>query len=338
MTYAILRTKKIKCLSAVTRSARHTFREQPTPNADPARFGRNRTVGAGSTEQLIESLRARLPAKRRKDAVLCIEYLVTASPEAFQCHGGRLDDLGGAYFADALTWLRKRHGSDNVISSTIHLDESTPHLVAYVIPRTKDGRLSCRDFLGSPAKLREMQDGFHAACGAKRGLERGVKGSKAKHEDVKAFYSTLTAANEAPQLSRKDYAAAAFGVKTENWKYAEKVASANALRATYEPRTRKATRSKCKVLKKLAVTLLEQQQIAAHREIERTIKEDDLEQRFKSLVSLEKISREAECKVLSLEAERDALQRQLEILEEKKKQNNKAPERGHRDEIEYTLG
>ncbi|MGP5403422.1 MobV family relaxase, partial [Pseudomonas helleri] len=211
------RAKKLKSMGAVSRSAQHTFRAQPTPNADPALTGRNRTVGAKGSAQILAALVRTLPTKRRKDAVLAIEYLVTASPEAFKRHGGRLDDMGDGYFSDALKWLKTRHGAANVLSATVHLDESTPHMVVYVVPMTADMRLSCRDFLGGPEKLRAMQTSFHAEVGALRGLERGVEGSKAKHEAVSAFYSTMAAAGEAPVLKRRDYAAAAVGVKTEAW-------------------------------------------------------------------------------------------------------------------------
>ncbi|WP_421525677.1 plasmid recombination protein [Pseudomonas yamanorum] len=47
----------------------------------------------------------------------------------------------------------------------VHLDERTPHLIAYITPLTGDGRLSARDFLGSPAKLRKMQTDLHHWCG-----------------------------------------------------------------------------------------------------------------------------------------------------------------------------
>ena len=94
MAYAIIRAKKLKTMGAVSRSAQHTFRMQPTPNADPALTGRNRTVGAQGSDQVLAALVRTLPTKRRKDAVLAIEYLVTASPEAFKRHGGRLDDMG----------------------------------------------------------------------------------------------------------------------------------------------------------------------------------------------------------------------------------------------------
>ena len=56
MAYAIIRAKKLKTMGAVSRSAQHTFRMQPTPNADPPLTGRNRTVGAKGSEQILAAL------------------------------------------------------------------------------------------------------------------------------------------------------------------------------------------------------------------------------------------------------------------------------------------
>jgi hypothetical protein len=337
MTYAILRTKKLKSFGAVARSARHTFREQPTPNADPLKRSHNRTVGAKGVHRVVEAIKGRLPDKRRSDAVLCIEYLVTASPEAFKRHGGHLDDLGGGYFADSLAWLRARHGVENVISSTVHLDESTPHMVVYVVPRTKDGRLACRHFLGGPGKLREMQDSFHAACAISRGLERGIRGSQAKHEKIAAFYTTLTEAGEAPRLRGKDYAAAAIGIKTDVWKKAEEVARVNAVQASHEPRRKKANLSKCRSLEMLAAKISESEQVAAHRRIEHAAREADLEQRSGSLAVREKEILAVRDKFLTLVGERDTLERRLEMINVESVTRERAPFRARTYDHAYSL-
>lgn len=315
MAYAIMRTKKLKSMGAIARSARHTFRSAPTPNADPTKTCLNRTVGAKGLDQVLAAIECTLPKKRRKDAVLAIEYLVTASPEAFRRHGGALSDLGDGYFQDALKWLQAKHGKANVISATIHLDESTPHLVAYVVPMTADKRLSCREFLGGPEKLRAMQSDFHAKVGAKRGLERGVEGSKAKHESVASFYSTLMAADEASALKPKDYAAAAVGIKTESWRQAEDVAKANATQAAREPRLRKATRSRAKALQ-IQASKLEQQELNLSVEASKLRRQrDDLERRAKCLDDWERMVSAADAKVLAAEVERDALDLRLKALE-----------------------
>lgn len=246
--YAIIRAKKLKSFGAISRSARHTFREQPTPNANPASEKSNRTVGALGSLDVVNKINARLPEKRRRDAVLCIEYLITASPEAFARHGGTLSDLGSGYFRDALNWLRIRHGADNVISATIHLDETTPHLVAYVVPLSSKNNLCARDFLGGPKVLRDMQNDFYAVCGSPHGLLRGIVGSKAKHEDVASFYAAITAAGHTSKLSRIDYTAKLLGYETEAWKMAESLAKDNAIKSSLELRRKKAGQSRYQAL------------------------------------------------------------------------------------------
>ena len=315
MAYAIIRAKKLKTMGAVSRSAQHTFRIQPTPNADPALTGRNRTVGVKGSEQILAALVRTLPTKRRKDAVLAIEYLVTASPEAFKRHGGLLDDMGGGYFADALKWLKSRHGAANVLSATIHLDESTPHMVVYVVPMTADRRLSCRDFLGGSAKLRAMQTSFHVEVGAQRGLERGVEGSKAKHEAVSAFYSTMAAAGEAPVLKSRDYAAAAIGVKTEAWQRAEAVASANAQGAARHARSKQAVLSRARAVKKATSLVENRQREIELQEHQLCSRELDLERRSRSIDGLVSQVSEAKQKAMVLAAEKFALEHSLKMLE-----------------------
>ena len=246
--YAIIRAKKHKSVGAIARSARHNFREQPTLNADSSRASENRFAGRRGTKALLHALLSRLPIKRRKDAVLCIEYLVTASPEAFRRHGGHLDEMGSGYFADALEWLRARHGKDNVISAAVHLDETTPHLVVYVAPLTQDGRLSARDFLGGPKLMRALQDSFYEACGKRHGLRRGIEGAKAHHTDIKQFYASLGRPSPDEKLSVLDYAAKALGYETDSWKLASSYAKRLAQQATMDALQRKALHSRTQAL------------------------------------------------------------------------------------------
>lgn len=213
MPYAILRTKKLKSVAGIFGSGRHTFREMPTPNSNGA--ANVHVGGASSAAGLANAVLAKLPERRRKGAVLCIEYLITASPEAFTRHGGTMPDTGD-YFDRAIAWLKARHGGANIVCAEIHLDETTPHLVAYVVPLTKDGRLSTRDFLGGAAKLRKMQTDFHHWCGKPFGLSRGIEGSKATHQKVGQYYQALAAAE--PVIDRSDLAAAAIGLQTPNFK------------------------------------------------------------------------------------------------------------------------
>lgn len=337
MSFAIIRTKKLKSMAAVVRSGKHTFREQLTPNADPAMTPKNRVVGAASAKDLKARLQNRLPEKIKARSVLCIEYLITASPDAFKRHGGPLDDMGGGYFNDALKWLQKRHGKENVISSVVHLDETTPHLVAYVVPMTADHRLSCRDFLGGPPRMRQMHTDFHEACGRKRGLDRGVEGSKAKHHDIKSFYATLNAAGLAPQLEAKDYAAAAMGIKTAAWRRAESLTESQAQGAAVGATMKKALVSRGKAISKKAEELGARLQVFEQKRMLLKQAEEALARRLSALEEREREANADEHSVLALEAERDTLVRRLEILENRTPIQSMAPIRGHKYERENTL-
>lgn len=209
--HCILRVKKLKSFGAVTASGAHSFREGATPNADPSRASLNKIAGAKSTRGVLAELRAHLPAKRRKDAVLCLEYLITASPGFFIGDRSRMD-----YFNQSLVWLRRRHGTKNVIAATIHMDETTPHLVVYVVPLTPDGRLSAKDFVGGPAKLSKLQTDFHSSVGSCFGLARGQLGSKATHQTVSQFYQAMNTAPLLPKIAVVDHLAAVVGIETSH--------------------------------------------------------------------------------------------------------------------------
>jgi chromosome segregation ATPase len=64
-------------------------------------------------------------------------------------------------------------------------------LVAYVVPLTKDGRLSAKDFLGGRLKLSAMQTDFWNNVGHQAGLDRGLEGSTAKHTTAKQYSAAL---------------------------------------------------------------------------------------------------------------------------------------------------
>ncbi len=183
--YCILRTKKLSSIGSIAGSGSHNFRERPTANADPNRTSLNQTVGAKSVDDLVEAVKGRFPAKVRKNAVLAIEYLITASPEAMQKMSPKEQ---GSYFTDALKWLKAKHGAENVVCATVHRDETTPHLCAYVVP-LHEGRLNARHYLGGRKVLSDMQTDFHAVVGASRGLSRGVEGSTADHVSIKNWYA-----------------------------------------------------------------------------------------------------------------------------------------------------
>lgn len=180
--------QKLKSAIAVRRSMMHAFREQDTPNADPERKAENIHIGAKSSEEAMDRFNDALPDKVRKNAVLAVEYLITASPEAM--HDKSKADQN-AYFKDALLWLKNKHGAKNLVYAGIHHDETTPHMYAYVVPNDELGKLNCRSFYGERSALSKMQTDFADKVGREHGLERGLEGSRARHTNIKQYYGRV---------------------------------------------------------------------------------------------------------------------------------------------------
>ena len=190
MNYAILRTAKLKTMGNIGGSLANNYRTIETPNADPNRAPKNDHTVA-TPEAVKQAIQNRLPEKRRSDAVLCIEYLITASPE-WDGWGTSKEDM---FFERASLWLSDKHGEENIAGVSIHKDVTTPHLVAYVVPIDQKGKLNCKDFLGGRVKLNKMQTDF-ANTVADLGLTRGKEGSKAKHSSIKAYYHDINHARD----------------------------------------------------------------------------------------------------------------------------------------------
>ena len=188
MSFAILRTAKLKSFGEIGGSLSHNYRDRPTPNANPQQTPLNEH-SLQNAELVMNAIKDKLPEKRRKDAVLCVEYLITASPDWVGWN--RLEEK--KYFDDAKRWLEDRHGKDNVIATTIHRDESTPHMIAYVVPLV-DGKLNAKKFLGGREKLSKMQTDFADNVGKSVGLVRGLEGSKAEHQTIKQYYANVNTA------------------------------------------------------------------------------------------------------------------------------------------------
>ena len=85
--YAIIRKRKHKSISSIKTREKHTYRLEDTPNSNPAKLHKNKLLyrvesyGAEIENQLKNYQQS--DKNIRKNAVLSIEYLLTASPEFF---------------------------------------------------------------------------------------------------------------------------------------------------------------------------------------------------------------------------------------------------------------
>ena len=94
---------------------------------------------------------------------------------------------------DVYDWCAKRYGQKNIIGFQVHLDESSPHIHALIVPvgqRAKSGR-ECVMWSAKFGKsryeyghiLREMHTSLYEEVGSKYGLERGdsIEGRNVNH-------------------------------------------------------------------------------------------------------------------------------------------------------------
>jgi hypothetical protein len=194
---AIFRISKLKSFVAIAGAERHNRRTRATPNADPDRRQDNFTFMGDADRPLVELARERIGAQKiRKNALLAIEVFISASPvyfrpEALERSGYWQREKFEAWLAANAVFLEQEFGTQRILRAECHLDESTPHIHAIVVPLTVEGKLSYRQLYGGKrTELSALQDRAWLAV-ADLGIERGQKGSQAQHQTVQAWYAEI---------------------------------------------------------------------------------------------------------------------------------------------------
>lgn len=194
MSFCICRVEKynrgnIKAIGNHHSRTKDTF----TSNADidPSRTPHNINFGRISNLKTAvwDEINTRAPMKdgkaRRKDAVLCFEVLVSASPNFWPENWQSLSQdefratKGYQYLNDAYRFLSEKFGKENFVGGSVHLDEKTPHMSVMFVPIT-NGKLCAKEIL-TRRVLRDLQTEIAEKVGKKYGLERGQEKSGTKH-------------------------------------------------------------------------------------------------------------------------------------------------------------
>ena len=215
MGYAVLHLDKAK--GADSGMSAHIERTIHPKNADPTRTHLNRELiqfpdGVTNRTQAIQHRldTAGLKRKIANNQVRAIRILLTGTHEDMMQieKNGKLED----WCQDNIEWLRKTYGIDNVVSVVLHMDESTPHLHATVVPIVQTERQRkkkeqevkrtyrkkspaprlCADDVMSRANLKRYQNTY-AEVMQKYGLQRGIEGSEAQHISTHEYYRSLMA-------------------------------------------------------------------------------------------------------------------------------------------------
>lgn len=170
----VLRLAKLKGSGKILAAARHNKRKIQNElgadsHIDATKMRLNYCLaGASTPEEIAAEAKAMMLAagyeKPRKDFVAAIE-VVYSLPAINKVNTE-------AFFADCLDWTRSHFGC-HILSFDVHLDESTPHAHALLLPLI-NGRLQGSDLAGNQARFRTRQNLFYAQVGIKHGLSKPV--------------------------------------------------------------------------------------------------------------------------------------------------------------------
>lgn len=109
--------------------------------------------------------------KERKDSIVMLDGIYTASPEFFD---RVTKEEMIQYFKDCFRYHEENYGY--TFNAVIHLDEATPHLTVKSIPIIEDEKgkhLSAKIIMGNRNDYRLRQDQFYDQVSSRYGLERG---------------------------------------------------------------------------------------------------------------------------------------------------------------------
>ncbi len=212
MSYAVLHI--MKASGSCTAIARHIERSTKPDNAHAhlSHLNRDDFISyPGGVTNLGEAIQHRLDnaglsRKIAKNQVLALNVLLSSDGEALRrlADENRLDE----WAATSVRWAQDTFGAANVVGAHLHMDEQTPHLHVTVVPivtterkrkareskatkryrtKPKNGpRLSADDIM-TRDNLTKFQDTYAEAM-ERFGLERGVRGSEARHVDQHEYY------------------------------------------------------------------------------------------------------------------------------------------------------
>lgn len=188
--YAIFRVEKVKTVGDLKRLAAHTERSgSEVANASKP----YKAVPVVGNSNLVKGVTDSLPPKYRKDAVLALEFVLTASRGAFCTELGVWDyEKIDRFEKTARGFLEREFGL--CVHARFHLDEETPHFQGFIVPNSGffPGANLTAKTLFNPGTLAGYQTKWYAFM-IENGFDviRGVEGSQAEHENIHDYYARV---------------------------------------------------------------------------------------------------------------------------------------------------
>lgn len=185
--------KKIKDIGQVQALEKHMERQIEVFNADPANRDKNMIlIGDKNITQNVKNYIYGI--KLRSNVNIARDLVLTSNNDFFKELTKEQQEL---WIKENIKFLKEQFG-DNCLYACLHLDETTPHIHALIVPRfwneeKKRYELSSNVYFDGKLKMQNWQTQYANHMSKEfNNLMRGVKGSKAKHTDIKTYYSLIT--------------------------------------------------------------------------------------------------------------------------------------------------
>lgn len=188
----VLRVAKLN-KNALQGTAAHTQRKYISNNVNANKTAQNAVLIGSSNikDDVFNYIYNNKTDKKaiRKDAVYAEELVLSASPEFFKDQ-----DVVKKWAAKQVDFLKKEYGA-NCVNAVLHLDESTPHIHAFVVPIINN-KLSHKDWnskRGGKFSYTRLQDRYEEFNKEFFDLTRTKKTalSTATHKELKQYYNTV---------------------------------------------------------------------------------------------------------------------------------------------------
>lgn len=179
--YAIFRAEKLKSHKDIVNvlKEQQRYEQYQSDRADPELEHLNEY--SGSYQDAIDLYDFLLPDKVRKNAVVGLAFVVSASQE-FDSR-----DAEESYYTMAREFISERFGT--IVGWSIHRDETSTHMQVTTIPLDKSGKLNARALIGGDRhRMQRIQDEFYEQVGAPHQLDRGVSNPRTRHVSAEEFH------------------------------------------------------------------------------------------------------------------------------------------------------
>lgn len=181
--YSIIRKQSHK-KTAIQAVHNHNMRIVIEENINPKKTNLNEIlIGTENTRSdIIGYIKTNDIKIRNKDTVIFNEFVLTASPEFFFNNKDGSKKTRSEYNDNLKAWVKtqveflEKENYGKCVNAVLHLDESTPHIHALILPIV-DNKLNNKSFWRGKNSYGKLQDIYNSA-NSKFGLKRGEEKSK----------------------------------------------------------------------------------------------------------------------------------------------------------------